>query len=80
MKFQNFEISKIFRKIFEISKFWNFIDFFNEKKFDQKSKIFGPKIFFDQKFSDFFDEKKSNNIFSSTYSDPKFPKDSKNHT
>ena len=37
MKIQNFEISKIFRKIF-----------------DKKSKNFGPKIVFDQKFSDFF--------------------------
>ena len=54
MKIQNFEISNFFRKFFENSKFWIFIDFFNEHFFGQKSKIFGPKIFFDQKFSDFF--------------------------
>ena len=82
MKIQNFEISKNFRNIFEISKFWIFIDFFNDFFFAKKSKIFGPKKFSTKKFSDFFRRKnfRSKKFFGFTYSDPKFPQDSKNHT
>ena len=65
---------------FEILKFWIFIHFFIEKKFDKKSNIFGPKKKFDQTFSIFFDDFFSTNFFSSTYFDPKFAEDSKNRT
>ena len=54
MKIQNFEISGENRKIFEISKFLNFHWFFQRKKVRTKIDFFGPKMFFDQKFSDFF--------------------------
>ena len=74
-KFWNFE--KISKK-FEISNFWIFIDFFIEKFFGKKSKIFGPKKHFDQKFSDFFRRKIfRRKIFGSPISipnDPKIPK------
>ena len=75
LKIQNFEISKNFRKIFEISKFWIFIDFFNENFFDQKSIFFGPKFFFDKTFSDFFRRKFCRSIFFRVpISIPNFPK------
>ena len=80
MKIQNFQISKIFRKFFEISKFWIFIDFFIDFFFGKKSKIFGPNIFSTNSFRIFFEAKffdKKNRI---TYFDPKWSQDSENHT
>ena len=78
MKIQNFEISKIFRKKIEISKFWIFINFFIEKFFDQKSKIFGPKNFPTKSFRIFFRRKnyrpKKFRAPISMPNDPKIPK------
>ena len=73
-KFQNFE--KKFEKI-EILKFWFFIDFFIDFFFEifwcrKNIFIFSIEKFFGQKI---FDEN-----FSTTYIDPKFPQESKNHT
>ena len=58
MKIQNFEISRKKSKIFEISKFWIFIDFFNDFVFDKKSKNFGPNIFSTKSFRIFFFDEK----------------------
>ena len=58
MKIQNFEISKMFRKFFEISKFWIFIDFFIDFFFGKKSKILGPKKFSTKSFRIFFFDEK----------------------
>ena len=80
-KFKILKFWKIFEKF---SKFRNFefsltfsSNFFSGKN---KKKI-GPQKNFDQTFSDFFRRKLFRPIFfSSTYFDPKFPQDSKNHT
>ena len=80
MKIQNFEISDFFRKFFEISKFWIFIDFFIEKNFGQKSENFGPKKFRPKVFGFFSTKKISTNFFRTTYFDPKWSQDSENHT
>ena len=81
MKIQNFEILKIFRNIFEISKCWIVIDFFIDFFFREKIEIFWsqkkirPNVFW------FFSTKNfPTNFFWITYFDPKFSKDSKNHT
>ena len=57
MKIQNFEISKIFRKFSEISKFWIFIDFFIENFVGKKSIFLDPENFRPKVFGFFFDDK-----------------------
>ena len=75
MKIQNFEISKIFRTFFEISKFWIFIDFFNDFFSTKNRKMLVPKKHFDQKCSDFFRRKMFRPIFFRVpISIPNFPK------
>ena len=78
----NFFRSKIFfdRKIFLIEKnHWKFrwkkstIFFFDQQKISTKKLSTNS-------FRIFFDEKKSPRSFWVTYSDPKFPQDSENHT
>ena len=74
MKIQNFEISKKNRTFFEISKFWIFIDFFNEKCFDKKSKVFGPNCFSAKSWRIIFDENCFDQFFRVSIPIPKFPK------
>ena len=64
MKIRNFENLILFRKNIEISKFWIFIDFFNELFFRTKSKLFGPKKNSTNNFRIFFSTKKCPSKFS----------------
>ena len=77
MKNENFENSKIFRKMFEFSKFSFFIDFskvFFSENFSVSKNIFR---FFRQNF---FILKKYIFVWIFFYINPKFSKDSKKHT